>query len=74
MPDPVNPTPPPAPSKARVFLRRLISSAILWTVVIVALFNGDRVISGVVFVLVMTTLAVFGLMEFYGLVAKSGLP
>src|SRR3989454_31572 len=58
----------PSPSKAKVFLRRLISSLILWTVVITALFSRNKLLSDYVFLLIMIFLAVSGLAEFYGLV------
>lgn len=75
MPEAVTAPPTPAaPSKGKVFLRRLFSSVVLWTVVLLALFNGDQLISDIVFVGVMTTLAVVGLWEFYSLVARCGLP
>jgi phosphatidate cytidylyltransferase len=66
--------PTAAPSKAKVFARRLFSSVLLWTVVLVALFNGNQFISNLVFVSVMTLLTVVGLLEFYGMVEKCGLP
>lgn len=62
-----------APSKAAVFARRLTSSLILWTVVLTALFSGNRFVSGWVFVAFMIFLAVSGLIEFYGMVEKRGL-
>jgi phosphatidate cytidylyltransferase len=63
----------PAPSKAKVFLRRLITTVILWTVIIVALFSSHPLISGGVFFLIIVFLALAGLAEFYGLVEKRGL-
>jgi phosphatidate cytidylyltransferase len=69
--DPVTTQPPPEaakPSKAKVFARRLISSVILWTIVIAGLFSGNKVISDYVCLLSMLFLAAFGLAEFYGLV------
>jgi len=66
------PAPPPV-SKAKVFLRRLTSTAILWTVVLVAMFSGNKLISDYVFAAFMVVLACVGLMEFYGLVEKRGL-
>jgi phosphatidate cytidylyltransferase len=65
-------TPPPL-SKGKIFARRLFSTVILWGVVLGALFSGSRVLSDVVFVSVMTLLAVVGLIEFYGLVEKEGM-
>ncbi|PYJ63704.1 MAG: hypothetical protein DME24_00810 [Verrucomicrobia bacterium] len=61
------------PSKAKVFLRRLLTSIVLWTVVISALFSGNKLISDGVFLVIMMALAGFGLLEFYGLVEKRGL-
>ena len=61
------------PSKARVFLRRLITTVILWTVILAALFSSSRLISGGVFILIMIFLATTGLAEFYGLVERRNL-
>jgi len=63
----------PPPSKAKVFLRRLTSSVILWSVILAALFSGNKLISDYVFLLIMVFLAGFGLAEFYGLVEKRDL-
>ena len=42
MPDVIGPAPPPAPtlSKSKVFLRRLLSFVVLWTIVLTALFSA----------------------------------
>jgi len=66
---------PPSPplSKSAVFLRRFISSAILWTLVLTALFSSNRLVSNYVFLVVMVLLAATGLAEFYGLVERRGL-
>jgi phosphatidate cytidylyltransferase len=64
---------PQPPSKAKVFARRLTSTTILWTVVLVAMFSGNKLISDFVFAGFMVVLACVGLMEFYGLVEKRGL-
>ena len=61
------------PSKAQVFFHRLITSVILWTVIIAALFSGNELISAGVFVLVVLFLALAGLAEFYELAEKRGL-
>src|SRR3954466_1611579 len=55
----------PAPSKKVIFLRRLVSSVILWTIVIASLFSGNKILSDYVFLAIMMTLAGFGLIEFY---------
>jgi phosphatidate cytidylyltransferase len=64
---------PAAPSRAQVFLRRLASTAILWTVVLVAIFSGHRLLSDYAFLTIMIVLSTAGLSEFYGLVEKRGL-
>src|SRR3989440_3898911 len=74
--DPVTSQSPPdaaKPSKAKVFARRLISSVILWTIVIAGLFSRNRLISDYVCLLSMLFLAGFGLAEFYGLVEARNL-
>jgi phosphatidate cytidylyltransferase len=70
---PPSPAPAPGPSKGKVFLRRLFSSVVLWTVVILALFSGNKLVSDWFFLLIMTVLAVTGLLEFYNMVEKRGL-
>jgi phosphatidate cytidylyltransferase len=65
--------PAQTPSKAAVFLRRLITSVILWTVIIAALFSSSSLVSEGVFLLIVVFLALAGLAEFYGLAGKRGL-
>lgn len=60
-------------SKSNLFLRRLGSTLILWTVVLAALFSGNRFISDYVFLLIILFLAGFGLWEFYSLVERRNL-
>jgi phosphatidate cytidylyltransferase len=67
------PAPPSPPSKLKVFLRRLTSFVVLWTIVLSALFSSYRLLSDYVFLVIMVSLGVTGLAEFYGLVAKRGL-
>ncbi|HTL74663.1 MAG TPA: phosphatidate cytidylyltransferase [bacterium] len=71
MSDPTNAAPPP--SKVQILLRRSVSTAILWTVVIAALFSGNPLISNGVFLLLIAVLALSGLVEFYGIAEKRGL-
>src|SRR5438445_2851582 len=61
---------PAPPSKAKVFLRRLISSVILWTIVLIGLFSSNRLLSDYLFLTIIVVLAVTGLAEFYGLAQK----
>ncbi len=65
--------PAQTPSKAKIFLRRLITTVILWTMVIAALFSSQRWISDGSFILILVLLATTGLAEFYGFVEKRGL-
>ena len=60
-------------SKPAILFRRLISSVILWSIVLTALFSGNKVLSDYVFLFAMVFLAVTGLLEFYGLVEKRDL-
>jgi phosphatidate cytidylyltransferase len=69
-------TPPPAPpasSKLKTFLRRLLSTVILWAVLLGAMFSGNATLSNAVFLIILCTLTTVGLLEFYGLTAKIGL-
>src|SRR5207249_2278297 len=59
--------------KAKVFLRRLITSVVLWAVILGALFSGNKVVSDGVFLAIILFLAATGLAEFYGLVEKRDL-
>src|SRR5438552_1202794 len=64
----------PAPaSKAKVFFRRLISSVILWKIVLIGLFSSNPMISNYLFLAIIVVLAVTGLAEFYGLAQKRDL-
>jgi phosphatidate cytidylyltransferase len=65
--------PPSPPSKAKIFLRRLTSSLVLWTIVIAGLFSGNRLLSDSLFLSIIVLLALTGLAEFYGIVEKRGL-
>jgi phosphatidate cytidylyltransferase len=60
-----------SPSKGAVFLRRLLSFTILWGIVLGFLLSG-KAVSDYVFVVVIVFLAISGLHEFYGMVAKLG--
>src|ERR1041384_3472855 len=63
----------PAPSKGKVFLRRLSSTVVLWGVILGAMFSGIKVLSDIVFLIIMLVLAGIGMIEFYGLVEKKGM-
>ena len=60
----------PTLSKSQVFFRRLITTVILWTVILVSLFSGYPFISNGVFIVVMVVLAAAGLAEFYAMAGK----
>ena len=71
-PDTVS-SPTPSLSKTQIFLRRLVSTVILWSAILAAMFSGKPWISDGVFVLLIAFLALAGLVEFYGLAQKRGL-
>lgn len=62
----------PQPTRLKTFVRRLISSLILWAVVLGAMFSGNKILSDAVFITIMLVLAGFGLAEFYELAEKRG--
>jgi phosphatidate cytidylyltransferase len=67
-----NPKPPAVP-KSIIFIRRLISSVALWTIVLLSIFASNRLLSSYLFLLIMMTVAGLGLVEFYNLVRRRGL-
>jgi len=72
MPDSSTPSPQPT-SKLKTFLRRLLSTVILWTVILTALFCGNQAIADYSFLVVMVFLVILGLVEFYGIAGKRDL-
>ncbi len=64
---------PQSPSKAKVFVRRLTSTTLLWAVVLAAMFSGNALVSGIVFASFVSVFATVGLLEFYHLAEKRGL-
>lgn len=54
-------------------MRRLGTFTVLWTVILSALFSGNKFLSDYVFLAIMMVLAGLGLREFYSLVEKRGL-
>jgi len=60
-------------SKLKTFFRRLLSTVVLWAIILTALFCGNKAISDYSFLVVMVFLAVSGLAEFYGIAAKRDL-
>lgn len=71
---PATANPPAAPSKGKIFLRRLASSVALWSIVLLAIFSRNKIVSDYFFLLIMFLLAGAGLIEFYDLAKKIGLP
>jgi phosphatidate cytidylyltransferase len=67
-----NQTQPPQ-SKAAIFLRRASSAAVLWTIVLVALFSPYKLLSNYLFLGTMIWLTWAGLAEFYNLTARRDL-
>ena len=72
MPNDAAPAAPPL-SKRQIFLRRLLSSVILWSMVLTAVFSSNRFLSDYAFLLIMMVLSVAGLAEFYGIAKKRDL-
>jgi phosphatidate cytidylyltransferase len=60
-------------SKPAILLRRTLSSVLLWTIVLTAIFAPNKLISDYVFLGLMLLLAGVGLHEFYDLVSRRGL-
>jgi phosphatidate cytidylyltransferase len=61
------------PSRSAVFVRRLLTSIVLWTLVISALFSQYKLLSDYAILVVMMALAGAGLHEFYALVQRRNL-
>lgn len=71
MPEASSPAQPQ--SKAQVFLRRFVSTVVLWSVILAALFSGSPLLSNGVFLILIALLALAGLVEFYGIAEKRGM-
>jgi phosphatidate cytidylyltransferase len=66
--------PPSEPqSRLKTLLRRLLSSLVLWGIVLFALFSKTHWLSDSLFVVSVIFLAVAGLAEFYGIAEKRGM-
>ena len=63
----------PVLTKGQTFFRRLFSFLILWSFILGALFSGSKVLSDIVFLLVMVVLAFSGLWEFYDMASRKDL-
>jgi phosphatidate cytidylyltransferase len=57
-------------SRSQILVRRLISSVVLWSIIVAALFSGNDFIADYVFLLIMTGLAGVGLAEFYAMAER----
>lgn len=64
---------PGPPSKIKTFFRRLLSTLVLWAVVLAALFSGNEALSSGSLIGILCLLSILGLKEFYGLATKTGL-
>jgi phosphatidate cytidylyltransferase len=60
-------------TKLRTFLRRLLSTVVLWSVIIAAMFFTPKLVADLIFLVIVCVLAAFGLAEFYGLAEKRGI-
>lgn len=61
-----------APSKFQTFLRRLLSTVVLWAIVLGALFSGNRTIADVAVLVVLNVICFLGVLEFAGLATARG--
>lgn len=73
MPNATSAAAAPTLTKRQIFFRRLFSFVVLWAIILAGLFSGNKLISDVVFLVVIVLLACSGLWEFYGLVEKRDL-
>ena len=60
----------PPRSRTQIFFRRLFSFVVLWSVILTAMFSGNKAVSNYVFIIVMMALAAVGLIEFYDMAFK----
>jgi len=63
-----------APTKLQVFGRRLLSTIVLWALVLGALFSGHQWVADLAVLLVINVICFFGLMEFCDLLSGRGIP
>ncbi|MCX7871754.1 MAG: phosphatidate cytidylyltransferase [Verrucomicrobiae bacterium] len=61
-------------NKIAIFLKRLISTVLLWTIVLAALFAPWRALSLSTFFIIITLLTTIGMLEFYSCIEKKKLP
>ncbi len=61
-----------APSKLQTFFKRLLSTVVLWALVLGALFSGNRMAADLAILIASNAICFFGLLEFAGLVAARG--
>lgn len=59
-------------TKLQTFLKRLLSTILLWAVVLGALFSGNQTIADFAVLIVINGICFFGLMEFCDMVEKRG--
>jgi phosphatidate cytidylyltransferase len=64
---------PPALTKGQIFVRRLFSFLLLWTIMLAALFAPGSFITRAVFLALMLLLAGTGLLEFYNMAERRGI-
>jgi phosphatidate cytidylyltransferase len=59
-------------SKSRTFFKRLVSTVVLWTVVLGALFSGILLVADLAVLVVVNVISVFALLEFSDLLRQRG--
>lgn len=63
---------PAAPSKLQTFLQRLVSTIVLWALVLGALFSGNRTVADLALLVVLNVICFFALLEFGDLILARG--
>lgn len=62
-----------APTKLQTFGRRLLSTVVLWVLVLGALFSGNQLVADLAVLVVINVISCFALMEFCDLLGRRGI-
>lgn len=63
----------PASSKLQTFGKRLLSTVVLWAIVLGSLFSGNRLVADIALLTVVNVISFFALMEFCDLLGRRGI-
>lgn len=61
-----------APTKFQTFLQRLLTTVVLWAIVLGALFSGNKTAADIAVLIVLNVICFFGVLEFAGLTTAKG--